>query len=174
MHKYWQKFSSFAYKRFTLLWIVVSAFFLLTALYLNWQYSYSANQQKIAQEAEFLSNNVDSFIEDIFQDVYSLPLSTKNLPECVPELQEEMERITLNSPEISGIVLSNNQHQQLCSTLHTAEHFDILTHNKRVILGPYSVSVFDQPVYMIQKKIGPHYIGLLIVANMFKTSALPS
>jgi sensor c-di-GMP phosphodiesterase-like protein len=163
-----QKISLILYQQLKIIWTLFTILVLIIALGLNWQMSYNRSHKKIEEIATQLSNNVDGFIEDLFQEVYTLPLYGKKLLNCAAGLSADLEHITLNNPRISGLLISDSHHQLICSTLKENQIFTSSI-NARAILGPYSSSLFDQPIYLVQQKIGNYYIGVLIVASVLKS-----
>jgi sensor c-di-GMP phosphodiesterase-like protein len=115
-----------------------------------------------------LSKQVDGFIEDLFQEIYSIPLYGKQLSGCDRELYDSMERITLNNPQISGVTINNKEHHPICSTLPSSDVKYSSSVHTRAILGPYKLPFFDQPIYLIEQKIGNYSIDLTIVSAVLK------
>lgn len=173
MNKFLQKISLMIYKRFTLVWILITVILLLIGLYINWQISLQKSYEDISEVATKISNKADRFIEDLFQEIYTLPVYEKNFSDCKEELYPYLERITLNNPKISGLVVNNNN-KQVCSTLIDNNPFILSTTRARTILGPFNLAIFDQPVYLIQQKIGHYQIGILVLASIVKSVLYPS
>ena len=173
MSKFFQHLSPIIYTRFTFFWILLTFILLLVALSINWQMSLQMSYRDISETAIKLSNNTDRFIEDLFQEIYTLPIYEKNVSNCKEELAPYLERIPLNDPKIAGLVVSNNN-QLLCSSLSDTTGLIIATNRLRNISGPFSLSIFDQPVYLIQQKMGNYYIGIVILSSTIKNVLYPS
>lgn len=167
MSKLIQTTSPGVYKQFTFIWTLLTAVFLLIALYINWELSIQKSYKDILQVATTLTNNVDRFIEDLFQEVYALPVYEKNFTDCKTGLYPYLERITLNNPKISGLIISNDK-KIICSTLPDNEGYISSPTTTRSIIGPFNFKVFDQPVYIIQQKLAHNHIGIIVLASTFK------
>ncbi|CEG56837.1 EAL domain-containing protein [Legionella fallonii] len=173
MDKLFQKISRIIYKRFTFFWMLVTFLLLLLALYINWQVSLEKSYKDISDTAKQLGNDMDRLIEDLFQEVYTLPVYEKNISQCNEGLYPHLEHITLNFPRIAGILVSD-KNKLLCSTIEDTQGLT-LSHNKaRTILGPFTLPIFDQPVYLLQQKIGNYYVGVLVLASIFKNTITPT
>lgn len=156
------------YKKFKLIWVLITLIFLFAGLYINWNISLNRSYKDIAEIATNLSNNVDGFIEDLFQDIYTLPVYGKEFSDCKTTLYPYLEHIILNNPKISGITISDNVNQLVCSTLPNNEGFLATTTKARSILGPFKLPLFDQPVYLVQQQMGNYHIGILVVASVLE------
>lgn len=173
MSKLLHKLSLIIYKRFTFFWILITFILLLGALYINWQRSLNNTYQDISETAIKLSNHVDRFIEDLIQDVYTLPVYEKNFSDCKAGLTPHLKRISLNHPKIAGLIVSNNNNL-ICSTLDDINGIVLTNKRARNISDPFNLSVFDQPIYLIQQKMGSYHIGILILASTIKNVLSPS
>ncbi|WP_018578664.1 EAL domain-containing protein [Legionella shakespearei] len=168
MSKILPKISLLLYKHFKLFWLVLTVIALILALWINWNLSLSRSYKDISGVATDLSNNVDGFIEDLFQEVYTLPIYGKNFTDCKNGIYPYLEHITLNNPNIAGLTISDNDHKLLCSTLPHNEAVISTTVHARTILGPFKLSLFEQPVYLVQQKMGHYYIGIFVVASVLQ------
>ena len=130
--------------------------------------SINTSYRKIDDVAINLSNNVDGLIEDLFQDIYTLPIYGKNITDCKTGLFINLQRITLNNPKISGIVISDDKHQIICSTLPNNSAFISGSIQARTLIGPIKLSMFDQPVYLLQQKMLNYHIGIIIVSSVLQ------
>jgi sensor c-di-GMP phosphodiesterase-like protein len=173
MSKFFQHLSPITYKRFTFFWILITFLLLLVALSINWQMSLEKSYRDISETAIKLSNTTDRFIEDLYQEIYTLPIYEKNVSSCQEELAPHLERISLNDPKIAGLTVSNNN-KLLCSSLSDTIGLTIVNNQPRSISGPFNLSMFDQPVYLIQQKMGNYYIGIIILSSTIKTILSPS
>lgn len=157
------------YKHFKLIWIIITLIALVFALYCNLAISYNNSYKEVRDITKDLSKQVDGFIEDLFQEVYTLPLYGKNIHECTEELHANLEHIILNNPQISGLIITDKKHRTICSTIPPNNLNTISTLHPRTLLGPFKLPLFDQPVYLVRQKIGPYYIDILLVSSMVKT-----
>lgn len=169
-----QKISQVIYKQFKSLWILFTIFILIVCLYINWDWSISRSTKAIDTVARSLSNNVDGLIEDLFQDVYTLPIYGNTISDCKTGLFSYLQHITLNNPRISGLLISDNNHKVICSNLPDSKLFISGTAHARTILGPIKLSLFDQPVYLIQQKMGRFHIGIIVLSSIFQNVLQPS
>lgn len=160
--------SLFIYKKFKIIWILFTIGILIPSLFINWNLNEKRAYNDLKEIAINLSNNMDGFIEDLFQEIYALPVYGKNFVDCKSDLYPFLEHITLNNPKVSGVIISDSQHKLFCSTLPNNKGFISTTVHTRTILGPYELPLFDQPVYLIQQKMGNYHIGIYIVASVIK------
>ena len=173
MRKLLEKIAHLIYKRFKFFWILITITLLLVSLSINWQISLHKSHEDLSEVATKLTNNVDRFVDDLFQEIYTLPIYNNNLLDCNSGLYPYLERITLNNPKITGLVVSNDN-QIICSTLTNSEGIILSSTRSHAILGPFTLSNFDQPVYLIQLKMGPYHIGILVLAYQIKSILIPS
>lgn len=158
-----------ASKQFKLIWGLITLAALVCSLHLTYQGSYNYSYKDVAEIANDLSKNMDGMIEDLFQEVYTLPIYGKNISGCPSDLSNDLQRISYNNTNISGLIVSNLNHQVICSTISPHTILDT-NHNKRarMLIGPFALSLYDQPIYLIRQKIGPYYIDIIIVASLLK------
>ncbi|HAT8179918.1 TPA: EAL domain-containing protein [Legionella pneumophila] len=169
MSKVIHKLSLFLFKKFKIIWILLTIGILISAFYTNWNLNQKRAYKYLKEVAINLSNNIDGFIEDLLQEIYALPVYGKKIADCKSDLYPFLEHITLNNPKISGVIISDNKHKQFCSTLPDNKGLIAPSTRSRTILGPYDLPLFDQPVYLIQQKMGNYFIGILVVASVFKS-----
>ncbi len=156
-------------KQFQFFWIICSIILLIICLLTNWYYSQNRSYEALHEVANGLSNNVDDFIDDLFQDIYTLPVYGKELKDCQSGLFPFMEHISLNNPMISGLIISDKDHKLVCSTLPNNEILISANPKTRTISGPFRLGLFDQPVYLIQKKMGHYNIGIIVVSSVLQS-----
>jgi sensor c-di-GMP phosphodiesterase-like protein len=173
MRKLIKKITQIMYKQFKMFWILFTLLFLLVSLYINWQVSLKKSHEALSEVALKITNNVDRFMDDLYQEMYALPVYKKNFLDCDTVLYPYLERITLNNPKITGLIVSTNN-QLVCSTLTNNEGITLTSSRNHAILGPFNLSTFDQPVYLVQSKIGSHHLGILILAYQIKNILIPS
>lgn len=157
------------YKHFILFWVLLTAVILLISLTFNWYLNINKSYEALHDVATTLSNNMDGFIEDLFQDVYTLPVYGKEITDCKTGLFPFMEHISLNNPMISGLIISDQRHKLVCSTLPENETLISGSMHARTISGPFKLSLFDQPVYLIQQKMGHYHIGIVVVSSVMQS-----
>ena len=168
-----QPITDVIYKNFKLVWLALTIILLLVSLDLNWHASMTRSSEKNSKVAKNRTNRIEGFIEDLFQDVYSLPVYGKELAGCQSGLSGLLGHITINNPHISGLIISDSQYHLICSTLPKNETFLSASTSSRTILGPYNSVNFDQPIYLIQQRMGNYYIGMIIISSLLKQMLEP-
>ena len=160
--------SKLIYKHLKLLWIVATGILLLAVIYINWQLSLNYSQKELMETDGVVANRVDRFIETLFQEIYTLPLSEKESLPCQKDLSDHLQTITLNNPLIAGLIISNSAHKPLCSTLPMDKAFTSHKKTTRSLTGPYTLTIFEQPVYLIQQRLGNYYVGIVILSSVLE------
>lgn len=168
-----ERTSSTLHNKLQRIWILITAVLLCIALYVNWHVNQHRSYNKISKLTVRTSNKLDRFIEDLFQDIYTIPFYEKKISNCKTNLYPYLEHINLNNPKISGLIVSYDN-QNICSTLTDDSRLQVSTNQPRSILGPYKLAVFDEPVFMVQQKIGHYSIGLLVINSIFKKLLQPT
>lgn len=164
------KLSQFIYKHFKVIWLIGSVALLAFTLEANWSYSLKYSQRVIQKTAQQLSNNMDGLIEDLFQEVYTLPLYGKEFKDCKLDIYPELQHITVNNPKISGLIITNASHKFVCSNLPENNIFLTNATRARTITGPLKVALFDQPIYVIKQKMGNYYISIVVVSSLLESA----
>ncbi|KTD50829.1 EAL domain-containing protein [Legionella quateirensis] len=168
MSKVLKEISQLIVKQFNYFWILITILVLLFSLYTNWHLSINRTYKKITDVATLVSNRVDGFIEDLFQEVYTLPVYGKSFTDCKSGLYPYLEHITLNNENIAGISISDNRQQLICSSLPNNESIISSTTHARTLTGPFKLPLFDQPLYLVQQKMGNYHIGILVVSSILQ------
>lgn len=174
MRKLFNRLTQFIIKEFKNFWILSSIVLLIIGLIYNQQVSVKRSNELIQDVAVNISNNVDGLIEDLFQEVYTLPIYGNKIPSCKSGLFTNLEHVTANNTKISGLIISDKNHELICSTLPENETLIAKTMHARTIEGPFKLSLFDQPVYLIQQKMGNYYIGIIIFSSLLENALKPS
>ncbi len=165
MKQFIHRILRFVNQHFRFLWLIGSVFILLFALYISSQISLTTSYNELKDASNDISNNLDRFFEDLFQEVYALPVYGKKV-NCNSELYPLLEHITLNNPNISGVILRDKEQSIICSTLPMNDGKLSKTLNARTILGPFTLKLFDQPTYVVKQQIGNLYVDLIVVASV--------
>ncbi|WBV64454.1 hypothetical protein PGH43_07725 [Legionella pneumophila 130b] len=79
MSKVIHKLSLFLFKKFKIIWILLTIGILISAFYANWNINQKRAYKDLKEVAINLSNNIDGFIEDLLQEIYALPVYGKKL-----------------------------------------------------------------------------------------------
>ncbi|TAL58491.1 MAG: EAL domain-containing protein [Legionella sp.] len=174
MRKPSKKLAQRIYRRFKFFWILSTILVLTLALLLNWHLSFRRAHRDIQNIASRLSNNVDGLMEDLFQDVYSLPIYGSKIPDCKTSLFPYLQYITVNNTKISGLVISDKDHKVVCSTLPKNETLISPNIKARSINGPFKIALFEQPMYLVQQKMGKYYIGIIIFSSVLESAIRPT
>ena len=168
------KLANIVIKNIKVIWVIGTILSLLCCLYVNWYLSISRSYNDISLVAKNISNHVDGFIEDLFQEAYTIPIYEKNISECTNSISPYLQHIINNNPKISGLIIKDNKSKIVCSTLPDNDSFITATIQPRSILGPFRLAMFEQPIYVFEQKIGNYQIGLLILSseleNMLQSS----
>jgi len=168
------KTAHFIFKKFNFFWVLGTLFLLIIMLLVNWKQSDKRSYNDLQRTSVTLSNNVDGLIEDLFQDVYSLPIYGSEIPDCKTTLFPYLQYITANSSKISGLIISNKNHQVVCSTFPKAASLIAKTVTPRTLSGPYKAALFDQPVYLVQQKMGSYNIGIVVFSSILEKTLQPT
>jgi sensor c-di-GMP phosphodiesterase-like protein len=156
-------------KQLKLIWGLITILALANAIFFTYKVSNEHIYQDLVSVSKDLSKSVDGLIEDLFQEVYNLPIYGKEIQDCPAGLSNDLKHIVFNNPNISGLIVSN-QHHTICSTISPSKIS--ITPSKRIrrLVGPFELSLFDQPIFILRQKIGPYYIDVILVASILKTS----
>ena len=169
MAQLWHKVSDYIYRKFRLLWFLITLSALLICSYITWNSNIQNAYGSISTTAHRLAHNVDAFINSVFSDTINLPLYEKAHLNCKDDLAPYLAHIVINNPLISSLAIRDVNHQIICSTLPDTKTIIIedpkLTQS---LSGPVTNPAFDHPVYFIYKKIGYYYIEITIVSSVLK------
>ncbi|WP_298625972.1 EAL domain-containing protein [uncultured Legionella sp.] len=155
-------------KQFKFFWILITIILLSFTLYINWTLSLNRSYNELSNLASTISNHVDGFVEDLFQEVYTLPIYGKNLTDCKSGLYPYLQHIVLNIPNIAALSIVDNKKQFICSTLPEDETIISASTRARTITGPFKLSVFDESLFLIQQKMGNYHIGIFVVSSILQ------
>lgn len=169
MHQLLQQ-AGFTYKKFKIIWVIITIAVLLISLYINKQIYSKRIYRDLSQVASSISNNVDGLIEDLLQEVYTLPISGMKLTRCSTDLASLLEHIILNDIKISALIISSKERQIICSTLPQHELVTPTSPYPRSLSGPYNFPVFDHPLYLVQQKIGNYIMAILVQSLIFENA----
>lgn len=174
MRKISRKLLFFIYKRFKVLWISLTIILLAIFSYINWHNNMRSSFSQLNKVASALSQQIDFFIAELFEDSSKIPTYTKSNVTCIDDFEPYLQHIVMNNPHISGLVIQDKQHKIICSTLPHNITFLIGMNKSQKIIGPLYIPMFRQPVYALQKKIANYKIEVIIMASVFENAlALP-
>lgn len=161
------------FKQLIIYWVFLTVFVSIGCLYLNWQYSINRFNQLLARNAEFISKNIDRFIEDLLQELYALPVYGNHPSDCKKKIRPFLEHILINHPKISGIIVTNSKNQLVCSNLPNVKLTIPQELTTRSMTGPYRLAIFEQPIYKIKQKIGDYQIRVVILSSELENILAP-
>lgn len=165
MHPSTQTTTTGCYSSLKILWVLSTVVLLSLLLVLNWRLNLNQAQKEMTLVAEKISNQVDGFLEALFQEIYTLPVNENELVSCKKGLYNQLQHITINHPIISGLLLTDSGHKLICTTLPEASTLNSLSNRSRSITGPYHLSLFEQPVYLIQQRLGHYHVGIVVISS---------
>lgn len=170
MNNFFQTVIQLLYRHLKVIWILLTIALLLIGFYINLNLNTTKAHKAISNVAVNLSNKLDGFIEDLFQEIYTLPVYGKNMTDCENSITPYLQHIVINNPKISGLMVIDSRNQLICSTLPNNEAYFSGTSQTRTILGPFKLSMFETPVYIIQQKIGTYLIGIIVVSSTLENA----
>lgn len=169
MAQLWRKVSDYIYRKFKLLWCLITLSALLICSYITWHNNIQNANDFISTTAHRLANNVDTFINSVFSDTINLPLYEKAHLNCKDDLTPYLAHIVINNPLISSLAIRDMNHQLICSTLPDTKTIIIEESDLTPSLsGPMINPAFDHPVYTIYKKMGYFYVEITIVSSVLQ------
>lgn len=168
MSKFFNKILLPVYKYFKILWILLTLIALSITFIINYNIVYKYSYNNLAGLASIIGNKVDGLTEDLFQEIYALPLYGKDISSCKTSLYRFMEHTTINNPKVAGVIISDSNSKPVCSTIPDIAASYPATNYSRTIFGPFVAAAFDQPVYLIQQKMGNYYIGVVVLSSVIQ------
>lgn len=157
-----------AHRLLNVIWTIVTAFFLLLALLYVFQNEQRNMIDDVEETAELISTKVDKLIDKVTQAVYSASLSDADINHCQQLLLPKLQHIVLNVPEIAGLtVLKNTTPPIICSTTPHNDRFVKIAEDARPLrmFGPITLADFEQPVFIIQQRLGSDYINIDVLTH---------
>lgn len=162
MHKPYRRLLLFIYKRLKVIWVTLCVLFFLLCSYINWHNNLLNSHNQVLKIAKQQAINLDNFINDIVLDFNKPALNTRNVFICKDNFESHLQAIIRNHPLISGLAI--RAQQKICSTLPNNLTFLINSTNSQAISGPLQITLFNRPIYVIQKKIGQDQIEFTVMA----------
>lgn len=168
MNRLIRKKTHYVLKKFRAYWISFTTVIILLCLSFNWYLESFLHQRSLTHNARIISSNLDRFIEDVLQDLYTLPIHNQSKTHCQNTIFPTIQRITLNHPKISGLIISDKNDQLFCSNLPTENIQLPQNRHVRALTGPIQMALFEQPVYLLQQKISDYQLNIVILASVLK------
>lgn len=151
-----------------IIWSIVTALFLLLALFYIFQNEQRHMTNDVIARAELISTKVDKLIDKVTQAIYSANIDDDDLKNCHQTLIPKLQHIVLNLPEIAGLtILKNSTPPFICSTLPHNDRYAKIAQDARPLrmFGPMTLDDIDQPVFIIQQQLGTYYINIDILSR---------
>lgn len=169
MNKLIRKKTHHFLKKFKFYWFLFTLIILSLCLIFNWYIGITLHTKSLSHHARIISNNLDNFIENILQEMYTLPIYNKNKHHCLKIIYPILQRITLNQPKISGLIITDTKNQLICSNLPSNTTIVSTKNNYgRSLTGPFELALFDKPVYLLQQKIGDYQLGIVMLSSVLE------
>ncbi len=151
-----------------IIWAIVTALFLLLALFYIFQNEKRDMAEKVEETAEYISSKVDKLIDKVTQAIYSTNINDNDIHNCKQILLPKLQHIVLNVPEIAGLtILENTTPPIICSTMPHNDRFVKIAEDARPLkmFGPITLEDLEKPVFIIQQQLGTYYINIDILIN---------
>lgn len=150
-----------------LIWILLTALFLIIVLSHQWQQYSSEKKKELHVLAQKAGKKFDNLIGNLINSHKKYALSEQALENC-QKLLPLLQSITFNTPQISGVVISDNRSKILCSTLNKKYSLPPIVSSYPALWGPMSLDQDNQEIFLLQQPLGDYYYGLYIVKNVFE------
>ncbi|KTC78617.1 EAL domain-containing protein [Legionella cincinnatiensis] len=158
----------FIYRRFKLLWIVLTIFSFLIFSYINWYNNAIQSSILASKVANRLTNDIDKFINSIFSDINKLLLDQKQHPADKETITSSLQHININHPRVSGIAIWDPIHQIVYSTLPHNKSFLLNINPDHIFIGPITSAWFVHPIYIVQRRIGHFQAEVIIMSSILE------
>ncbi|WP_199739258.1 EAL domain-containing protein [Legionella qingyii] len=168
MRKIFRNIVFIVYKRLRLFWIFFTIFLLLTFSYIYWHNSVANSFNFITDITHKRAQDIDVFINDVFNELYKIPAYQKNNLNCKDDFNPYLQHTVINHPQISGLAIHDQKHQITCSTLPQNQTFHLNHDINQSIIGPLKIPMFIDPIYVIQKKIGIFNIEMIVLSPVLQ------
>ncbi|KTD17243.1 EAL domain-containing protein [Legionella jordanis] len=157
-----QESSATVQQALNIIWMLLTVFFLLNALYYQWIHYKEDTHRKLESMADESRIKLDNLIESVLSTAYSLPLS--ELHSC-EKLLPVLRNAIFSNPQISGLVISNSDNQPICSTLNQTSGLPKPFSKGPVLFGPVKLPYLTNKVFLLQQRLGQNYIGIYLIGR---------
>ncbi|MCW8443726.1 EAL domain-containing protein [Fluoribacter gormanii] len=156
------------YKQFKFFWILFTVALLVSFSYINWRHNAANSFNFIKDVTNNRAHNIDRFINNVFQNIYKIPVYQQNNLNCKDDFDPYLQHIVINHPQISGLAIHDQKHHITCSTLPQNQTFNLNHDISLSIMGPLKTSMFIEPIYVIPKKIGIRNVEMIVLAPVLQ------
>jgi sensor c-di-GMP phosphodiesterase-like protein len=170
MNWFGQFFRQHLLKNLSVYWIIFTLIILPLCLYVHWVWNTVSHYDIQRSNAKIISKNIDGFIDDLLQEIKGIPSFDKNKVDCDKIIYPYLQHITINNPKISGLIITNEAHELICSELPNDNVLITKSNRLRTLSGPYRLAMFEQPIYLIQQKIGHNNIGIVVLSSILQST----
>lgn len=150
-------------RNFAISWIVLTIIALFLALIYQAQLLNAQRRNTLQLQANEIAFKFDDLIQDLLHPIYSLPSFTNS--EC-PTLLPKLRHTIFNYPHLSGILITNQQNEILCSTLTTAISLPPSTQANVSLQGPIDLQQSIDDVFLLKQRFGDYYYGVLVLKKI--------
>ncbi|AHE67403.1 putative signal transduction protein containing sensor and EAL domains [Legionella oakridgensis ATCC 33761 = DSM 21215] len=151
-----------------IIWGVLSAILLVFVLYSSWEKAQLENHQSLWHAANEMTDQLDDFITDIMQSVYTMPIHGHDFNQCSTVLLSYLKHTVFNNPQISGLTIKNKQNQVICSTLLQADKQIVPNAQSLNLYGPIKFSTEDKPAFILQQQLGDYFIDVYVLQYLIE------
>ncbi len=163
----------YCHQHLVVFWVLLTTLVGCGIYYFSWQHTIDSHYKILAANAQFVARNLDNLVEDLLQEIYTLPVFNTHLSDCQTKVLPILDHISNNSPRISGLIITDSNNNLICSNLPDNRPYLSRSNELRSITGPYKTNGFEQPVYKISQKTGNYYVGVIVLASLMAHELLP-
>lgn len=149
-------------------WLVFTLVFLLVVFFFGWEHFQLQKWQLFQQHANHLAFKLDELIEDVLESGQSVPYYKNSSGACPPELSEKLDSIVFNSPNISGIIISDEKNKLLCASPEMNTPLPPPAKESPVLFGPIKMNHGDNDVFLLQQRLGQYHIGMYLIRPLIE------
>jgi c-di-GMP phosphodiesterase len=157
-----------AYYALTIFWLVLTLFLLVIVYNFNHQKEQLKTQQLLFFVSDGINNRFDSFISELKDAVYAMPVLENKFDRCTPQLKKGLLTAVFNNPNISGISIKNKENKVLCSSLSNVLIASDVPIKKNGLLGPVKISENQEPAFIIQQRLGTKIIDVYVLQSILE------
>ena len=150
------------------LWGGSSILLLILGLYYTWQQERIHNHQVLNYTAEIIGNQMDGLINELIQSVHISTINDHDIKNCNHVLLPVLQQQVFNNPQISGIAISNNKQQIVCSTLVQNSNPPIQKTRALMMYGPVQLKNKNKPVFIIQQRLGQYNLAIYVIKDVIE------
>jgi sensor c-di-GMP phosphodiesterase-like protein len=149
-------------------WIVFTLAILCVMLFFGWEHYRLQKSEKIQSNANYLAYKLDESIENLLETGSSISYQENEFKTCQHKLADKLRSLVFNHPNISGIIISDNQNTPLCASTETSPMLPPPDQANRALFGPMTFSQNDTDVYLLQQRFGQYRLGIFIIKPLLE------